>query len=73
MPALMIGMEDFMAMLIADEEYACHIMEHFTEYYIKLYNRALDECGQYLTFLRIDMDDFGTQNGLFISREMEYE
>ncbi len=70
MPAIMIGMEDFYCAMIADEEFACHVMEHFTEYYIKLYKRALDECGQYLTFLRIDMDDFGSQNGLIVSRDM---
>ena len=70
MPSLMIGMEEFLYRLAAEEEYAYYIMNRFTDYYIRLYNRALDECGQYLTFLRIDMDDFGTQNGVFISREM---
>lgn len=68
-PSLLRGMEQWLVDLLIDEEFACRFMEIMCDYYTKLYCKALDICGDYLSFVRLDFDDFGTQNGLLISRE----
>ncbi|MGI6031498.1 MAG: uroporphyrinogen decarboxylase family protein [Eubacteriales bacterium] len=69
LPSLLRGMEQWLVDLLIDEEFARRFMEIMSDYYTKLYCKALDICGEYLSFVRLDMDDFGTQNGLLISRE----
>ena len=69
-PSLMIGIEDFLCLLITDPDYAEHIIEHFTDYYIRVFKNSFEACGKYIDMVRLDCDDFGTQNGLIISKEM---
>lgn len=69
-PSLMRGMDEWLVDLLINEDFARRFMEIMCDYYIKLYCKALDECGEYLTFVRLDFDDFGTQNGLLISKEL---
>ena len=69
-PSLLRGMEQWLVDLLIDEEFACRLMEIMCDYYTRLYCKALDACGEYLSFVRLDFDDFGTQNGLLISREL---
>ena len=63
-------MEQWLVDLLIDEDFARRLMEIMCDYYTRLYCKALDICGEYLSFVRLDFDDFGTQNGLLISRDM---
>ncbi len=69
-PSLLRGMDQWLMDLIIEEDFARRFMEIMCDYYTKLYCKALDQCGEYLSFVRLDFDDFGTQNGLLISKEL---
>ena len=69
-PSLLRGMGQWLMDLLINEDFARRFMEILCDYYTKLYCKALDECGKHLSFVRLDHDDFGTQNGLLISREL---
>ncbi len=69
-PSLLRGMEQWLVDLLIDQEFARRLMEIMCDYYTRLYCKALDVCGEYLSFVRLDFDDFGTQNGLLISRDL---
>lgn len=70
---LMRGGEDWYVDLLADPEYATALMQKLADYYKRLYCNAIDECGEYLDIIRVDNDDFGTQEGLLISKDMYRE
>lgn len=64
------GMENWLVDMVADPEYALALMNRLKEYFITLYSRCLDECGEYLSFIRTDYDDYGAQNSELISPTM---
>ncbi|HIU76279.1 MAG TPA: hypothetical protein IAC62_10380 [Candidatus Pelethocola excrementipullorum] len=64
------GMENWLVDMVADPEYAIALMNRLKEYFITLYSRCLDECGEYLSFIRTDYDDYGAQNSELISPTM---
>ena len=58
-PSLLRGMEQWLVDLLIDQEFARRLMEIMCDYYTRLYCKALDVCGEYLSFVRLDFDDFG--------------
>ena len=69
----MRGMEQWLYDLAGDPEFAVALMTRLKEYFITLYCRCLDECGEYLSFIRTDYDDYGAQNAGLISLKMYRE
>lgn len=63
------GMEQWLVDMLIDREFADVLLEKLTTYYTQVYCTALERCGKYLEFIRTDNDDYGTQNGLMISRD----
>jgi uroporphyrinogen decarboxylase len=68
-PSLIRGMEEYFINMIDDPDFTILFIERFCDYYTKMYLKALDIAGKYFTFLRTDVDDFGTQQGPIISPE----
>jgi len=68
--SLMRGMENWMVDLITDPEFAIALMTRIKEYYLTVYTRCIEECGEYLSFIRTDNDDYGAQNSELISPKM---
>lgn len=66
-PSLLRGMAQWFEDLLLEPEFANALMAKFCDYYSQLYCKALDIAGQYISFLRVDMDDFGSQAGPLIS------
>lgn len=64
------GMENWLYDLAAEPEFAIALMNRLKEYFITLYSRCIDECGEYLSFIRTDYDDYGAQNSEMISPKM---
>jgi uroporphyrinogen decarboxylase len=66
-PSFIRGMEQWFVDMIEEPEFTHLFMKRFHDYYTKIYSKALDLVGKYLSFVRTDMDDFGSQFGSFIS------
>ena len=64
------GMENWLMDLAADPEFAEALMIRLRTYFTKLYTNCLEECGEYLSFIRTDYDDYGAQNAPLISPVM---
>lgn len=64
------GMENWLCDLVADPEFAIALMKRLKDYFTVLYCRCLEECGEYLSFIRTDYDDYGAQNSELISPDM---
>jgi uroporphyrinogen decarboxylase len=63
------GMENFFADLASEDEMAECILDIITDFQIKAYTNYMKECGEYVHIVQT-ADDYGTQNGPFISLEM---
>ncbi|MDR1129080.1 MAG: hypothetical protein LBL20_07190 [Treponema sp.] len=61
------GMENWYVDLMTEPEFTGLFMRKFLDYYAKMYNKALDIAGKYISFLRTEMDDFASQQGPLIS------
>lgn len=70
LPSLLRGMEEWMVDLIAEPEFAKAVISKFCDYYTRLYCKALSIAGRYISIVRMDYDDYGTQNGPLISPQM---
>jgi uroporphyrinogen decarboxylase len=68
--SLIRGMQQWYLDLLLEPEFAVRLMEILAGYYARVYCNALAECGEYLDILRIDNDDYGTQESLLISPEV---
>jgi uroporphyrinogen decarboxylase len=66
-PSFMRNMEVYFVDMGEEPEIIELITEKFLDYYTKMYNKALDIAGKYISFIRTDNDDFGTQQGPMIS------
>ena len=69
-PSFIRGMEQWFVEMIEDPEFTQLLMKRFCDYYSKMYSKALDIAGKYLSFLRTEMDDFGSQQGPLISLDL---
>jgi uroporphyrinogen decarboxylase len=65
--SLIRGMQQWYIDLLAEPEFAARLMEILSDYFTRVYCNAVSECGKYLDLMRIDNDDYGTQNSLLIS------
>jgi uroporphyrinogen decarboxylase len=63
------GMENFFADLASEDEMAECILDIITDFQIKVYTNYMRECGEYVHIVQT-ADDYGTQNGPFLSLEM---
>lgn len=63
------GMENFLCDLAMDDDMAYAILEKITDLQIRFYTNYLRECGPYVQVVQT-ADDYGTQTGLMISRDM---
>lgn len=63
------GMENFLADMIADKEFAEALLDKILEIQIGFYDVLLTECGEYLHVVETG-DDYGTQTGPFMSPEL---
>jgi len=66
----MRGMENWLCDLIVNREFAVALMEKLRAYFTTVYCRCIEECGEYLSFIRTDFDDYGGQNNELISPQM---
>jgi uroporphyrinogen decarboxylase len=64
------SMDNFLVDLIAEPEMAGALMAKVLEIQMSVETLVLDAIGKYLTYMRFNGEDFGTQNGLLISREL---
>lgn len=69
MASLLRGMENFYVDLLTEPAFPAALLERLAAFYTRVNRNALEVCGRYLQFLRIDNDDFGSQNGPLISLE----
>ncbi|MDR0601180.1 MAG: hypothetical protein LBG42_02250, partial [Treponema sp.] len=65
--SLIRGMQQWYEDLLAEPEFAVRLMEILSDYFTRVYCNAVSECGRYLDLIRIDNDDYGTQESLLIS------
>ncbi|MDR1587181.1 MAG: hypothetical protein LBS57_06985 [Treponema sp.] len=65
--SLLRGMQQWYEDLLAEPEFAARLMEILSDYFTRVYRNAVSECGGYLDLIRIDNDDYGTQESLLIS------
>jgi uroporphyrinogen decarboxylase len=63
------SMEKFFVDLYVDEGFACSLLDKALEIQINLYTVLLGECGHMVDVVQT-ADDYGTQNGLMMSKEM---
>lgn len=70
LPSLLRGMGSWLVDLLADPEFAEAVISRFTDYYTKLYCKALSIAGEYISYVRMDYDDYGAQNGAMISKNL---
>lgn len=63
------GMANFLADLIADPEFAGHLMDKILEIQIGMYDVLLSACGEYLQIVET-ADDYGTQMGPIMSPQL---
>ena len=67
--SLLRGMEQWYVDLMVNTDFVKKLLERLIEYFNKVYRRCLEIIGKYLMIIRIDNDDYGTQDGLLISLE----
>jgi len=65
----MIGEENYLASLLSNPELIARLVERITDCFLELNKAYLSECGRYVDIYYLG-SDFGTQNSMFISREM---
>jgi len=63
------GMENFLADMLADQEFASHLLDKTLEVQMGMYDVLLSACGPYVQIVET-ADDYGTQNGPLISPEL---
>ncbi len=63
------GFEDFLMRLVLDERTVNLFLDKVTDFMVGIYEHVLKEIGNYIDIIELG-DDVGTQNGLFISREL---
>lgn len=63
------SMNKLLVDLIINKEFACHLMDKILDIQIKMYDVLLTECGEYIQIVET-ADDYGTQNGPFMSMEL---
>lgn len=66
------GMENMLADMISDKEFANKLMDKALEVQIGLYDVLLTECGEYVQIVETG-DDYGTQRGPIMSPELFQE
>jgi uroporphyrinogen decarboxylase len=66
------GMENFLADLILNREFAAALMDRVLSFHIRLYERYLEAVGEFIDVVQT-ADDLGTQEGPFISPKMYRE
>lgn len=69
----MCGNEDWWKYLIKAPDFCVALMEKLADIQRQIYLKGLDKVGEHTTILRLGGEDFGTQQGLFISPEMFQE
>jgi uroporphyrinogen decarboxylase len=67
-PARVMGLENFLMALVADQKFADRLMEQITDIYIESCNSYLDEVGKYIQVFTC-WDDVNTQDGWMIAPE----
>jgi len=63
------GMEGFFMDLVINKDFALELMDKVLEYHMKLYERYLEEVGEFIDIVHI-ADDLATQTGTYCSLEM---
>ncbi|GHV79899.1 uroporphyrinogen decarboxylase [Spirochaetia bacterium] len=63
MPHFLMGFERYLIDLYENEEIACAAMDKMVEINKKLFTAVMKACGKYLTYVRTNGEDIGTQNG----------
>lgn len=71
--SLLRGMEQWYVDLMLDKDFVNRLLDILITYYTTIYTRSIDLIGRYLSIVRIDNDDYGTQEGLLISRDLFVE
>jgi uroporphyrinogen decarboxylase len=66
----MCGNENWWIYLITRPDFCIALLEKLADIQRKIYMNGLDLVGKYITILRLGGEDFGTQRGLFISKNM---
>lgn len=64
------SMDNFLVDLIAEPEMAAALMAKVLEIQMGVETLVLNAIGKYLTYMRFNGEDFGTQSGLLISNEL---
>lgn len=65
----MMGEENYLASLVDNPELIARLVERITDCFLELNKAYLSECSKYIDIYFLG-SDFGTQNSMFISREM---
>jgi len=65
----MMGEENYLASLVDNPELVYRLVERITDCFLELNQAYLSECSKYIDIYFLG-SDFGTQNSMFISREM---
>jgi uroporphyrinogen decarboxylase len=66
------GMENFLADLIVNKEFAWELMDRVLAFHMRFYERYLEEVGDYIDIVQT-ADDLGTQTGPFLSPKLYRE
>jgi uroporphyrinogen decarboxylase len=64
------GVENLYVDLLLNPELVRKLLAKISDYYTKLYERAIEKIGGYLDIIRVDNDDFGSQEAPLISVSM---
>jgi uroporphyrinogen decarboxylase len=70
MPHFLMGMEKYLMDLYINEEVVCAILDKMVEINKELFAAVMRACGKYLTYVRTNGEDIGTQTGPLISPDM---
>ena len=63
MGQFLLGFEDYLAYLYTEPEIVEAIMDKTMEIQMKVETMVMDTIGEYLTYVRLNGEDVGTQNG----------
>lgn len=68
-PRSMVGEEDFLVSLIDNPDFIIKLVERITDFFIEINELFFSKCSKYVDIFYFG-SDFGTQNSMFISRDM---